>query len=207
MSFRVLLVDDEPAIRLSVRRYLELLSYDVETARNGREALELMLTFVPQLLILDIKMPGMSGFIVAERVRKNERFRHLPIVFLTHLNSAGDRVRGYEAGCDVYLSKPFDLEELAAIVQTLAKRWHEASSYPNSEEFEAGVEREKLALTSREKEVLKHLIAGLSNAEIGKKVFLSARTVEKYVSHMLRKTNRKRRTELISYALKNNLIE
>ncbi len=205
--FRILIADDDPGIRLAVRDYLELAgSYRVATARDGQEAIEMMEEFHPQLLLLDINMPRRDGHEVVKRVRQDARFRHLPIVFLTHLSATADRIRGYETGCDLYLPKPFELEELAAVVRTLVQRWHAIRSEWSVEIRKADAPSRSFDFTEREAQVLEWLSTGMSNGEIGQKLFLSPRTVEKYVSRLLRKTETNNRAELIRYALTHHLV-
>lgn len=208
-SFRILVADDEPGVRLAIRDYLELAGgYRVATARDGQEAIEVMEAFHPQLLLLDINMPRRDGYEVVKRIRQDARFRHIPIVFLTHMGTTQDRIRGYEMGCDVYLPKPFDLEELAAVVQTLVRRWQAIQSEWKVEPSQtAKALPQDLDLTEREAQVLEWLSVGMSNGEIGQKLFLSPRTVEKYVSRLLRKTETNNRAELIRYALTHHLVE
>ena len=207
IPFRVLVADDEPGIRIAVRDYLELDGYQVMTARNGHEALEALEKFHPQILLIDINMPRKDGHAVVRELRQNPRFRHLPVVFLTHLGTTSDRIRGYESGCDVYLPKPFELDELAAVVRSLVQRWQAIQSEWQVDKPAAKGSSERLDLTERESQVLEWLTIGLSNGEIGQKLFLSPRTVEKYVSRLLRKTETSNRAELIRYALTHHLVD
>lgn len=205
IPLRVLVADDESGIRLAVRDYLELNGYQVMTAPNGREALKAVENFHPQILLIDINMPYKDGHTVVRELRQNPRFRHLPVVFLTHLSTTSDRIRGYESGCDVYLPKPFELDELAAVVKSLVQRWQAIQS-----EWQVATPQPKSDcpdFTEREAQVLEWLANGLSNGEIGRKLFLSPRTVEKYVSRLLRKTDTSNRAELIRYALTHHLVE
>lgn len=207
LSFRVLVADDDPGIRLAVRDYLEINGYRVMAARDGQEVLEAVETFHPQILLIDINMPRKDGHTVVRQLRENPRFRHLPVVFLTHLSTTSDRIRGYESGCDLYLPKPFDLDELAAVVRTLVQRWQAIQSEWQVNQPSPKERSEHFDFTEREAQVLEWLTIGLSNGEIGQKLFLSPRTVEKYVSRLLRKTETSNRAELIRYALTNHLVE
>ncbi|MEO0947870.1 MAG: response regulator transcription factor [Cyanobacteria bacterium J06641_5] len=207
MPFRVMVADDDPGIRLAVRDYLELSGYQVLTVRDGQEALEAVETFLPQILLVDINMPRKDGHTVVRKLRQNPRFRHLPVVFLTHLSTTSDRIRGYESGCDVYLPKPFELDELAAVVRSLVQRWQAIQSEWQVARPSNHSQGQHFDFTEREGQVLEWLTIGLSNGEIGQKLFLSPRTVEKYVSRLLRKTETNNRAELIRYALTHHLVE
>lgn len=213
MPLLILVAEDDPGIQLAVQDYLELLGYSVITARNGDEALQQLETYHPHLIVADIKMPKKDGFELIQTVRERPEFRLLPVIFLTQRGTTADRIRGYQAGCDVYLPKPFEMDELGAVIRNLLARSQMAqseqafnsSSYPrsltNQEE-----ERAVFHFTQRESDVLELLTQGLSNTEIGHKLHLSPRTVEKYVSSLLRKTETNNRAELVSFALKHHLI-
>jgi putative two-component system response regulator len=105
---RVLLVDDEPAMRAVCRLNLELEGFDVLEAAEGREALDLALRERPDLVLLDVMMPSMDGFDVARRLRSNPATSRIPVVFMTALAATDDRRRGFEAGGVGYVVKPFD---------------------------------------------------------------------------------------------------
>jgi CheY-like chemotaxis protein len=105
---RVLVADDEPAMRLLARVNLEVEGVKVIEARDGLEALELARRERPDLLLLDVMMPGLDGWEVARRLAAAPETRELPIVFMTALAGVDDRRRGFEAGGVGYIVKPFD---------------------------------------------------------------------------------------------------
>lgn len=110
----LLVVDDEPVNLRVLDSFLRLEGYRVQTAKDGHEALERVETEKPELVLLDIMMPGMSGYQVCEKLRLTYDHAQLPVIMLTALNQADDRVRGFNAGANDYLSKPFNKQELAA---------------------------------------------------------------------------------------------
>ncbi|MBW3694183.1 response regulator [Vibrio sp. T187] len=110
----LVVADDEPVNLRVLDSFLKLEGYRVRTANDGPEAIELIEKEKPELLLLDIMMPGMSGYQVCETLRKEYDHAELPIIMLTALNQAEDRVRGFESGANDYLSKPFNKQELAA---------------------------------------------------------------------------------------------
>lgn len=120
--YRVLLVDDEPGLREAVQAYLEDSGFEVTTAANGSQAFQVLSTAQPDVVISDVMMPGMDGYEFLTQLRQLDAYAHLPVVFLTAKGMTTDRIQGYRAGADVYLSKPFDPEELVAIVENLAQR-------------------------------------------------------------------------------------
>lgn len=212
MPLLILVAEDDPGIQLALQDYLELLGYSVITAKNGDLALQHMTTYHPHLIIADIKMPCKDGYQLVQQVRERPEFRLLPVIFLTQRGTTADRIRGYEAGCDVYLPKPFEMEELGAVVRNLLARSQmvqsERSFNPQQETASCSdyQDHEDFHFTQRENEVLELLTQGLSNTEMGEKLHLSPRTVEKYVSSLLRKTDTNNRAELVSFALKHHLI-
>jgi two-component system, OmpR family, response regulator MprA len=118
---RVLVVDDERAVRDSLRRALELEGYDVELAADGEEALErLAQNGEPDAVVLDILMPKMDGLEVCRRLRREGH--HLPVLMLTARDEVENRVAGLDAGADDYVTKPFALEELLARLRALLRR-------------------------------------------------------------------------------------
>ena len=118
---KILVVDDERAVRDSLRRALELEGYEIELATNGQEALyRLSANSDPDAVILDVLMPGMDGIEVCRRVRRGGN--RLPILMLTARDAVENRVEGLDAGADDYVTKPFALEELLARVRALLRR-------------------------------------------------------------------------------------
>jgi DNA-binding NarL/FixJ family response regulator len=167
-------------------------------------------------------MPKMDGYELVRQVRRKPAFRLLPVVFLTERSSTEERIKGYQLGCDLYLPKPFEMDELAAVIRNLLERsqiiqseWRfsspeelDSTRKPDNTQQEAIESRSNtLDLTKREQQVLDLLTTGLSNADIGNKLHLSPRTVEKYVSSLLRKTETSNRAELVRFALENHLVD
>ncbi len=121
MSARVLVVDDiAPNVKL-LEAKLACEYYDVITAMSGQEALEKVETGKPDIILLDVMMPGMDGFEVCERIKNNPNTAHIPIVMITALTDVEDKVRGLEAGADDFLSKPINDTALMARVRSLVR--------------------------------------------------------------------------------------
>jgi two-component system response regulator MprA len=117
---RILIVDDEPAVRDALQRSLAFEGYGTEVAVDGIEAVTKTATYAPDLIILDIQMPRMDGLTAARRMR--HAGDTTPILMLTARDTVGDRVSGLDAGADDYLVKPFELDELFARVRALLRR-------------------------------------------------------------------------------------
>ncbi len=204
MPLLILLAEDDPGIQMAVQDYLQLSGYHVITAKNGEEALQKLKAYHPHLIVADIKMPRKDGYELIQEVRERPEFRLVPVIFLTQRGSTADRIQGYQAGCDVYLPKPFEMDELGAVIHNLLAR---SQLVQSEQQYHSEAETtEDFHFTQREQEVLELLTQGLSNTEMGEKLYLSSRTVEKYVSSLLRKTDTNNRAELVSFALKHNLI-
>ncbi|MCB5166211.1 response regulator transcription factor [Streptomyces bambusae] len=117
---RILIVDDEPAVREALRRSLAFEGYTAETAVDGLDALDKAAAHTPDLIVLDIQMPRMDGLTAARRLRAGGS--QTPILMLTARDTVGDRVTGLDAGADDYLVKPFELDELFARIRALLRR-------------------------------------------------------------------------------------
>jgi DNA-binding NarL/FixJ family response regulator len=230
MPLTILVADDNLGTRLSVSDYLEISGYSVISAEDGMQALSMIETYHPHILITDINMPRMDGYELVRQVRQKPAFRLLPVVFLTERASTEERIRGYQTGCDLYLPKPFEMQELGAVIRNLLERaqimqseWRFSADDVARVTTETGIDSpisnhnlpqqaiasrsSNLRLTKRELQVLDLLTKGSSNVEIGKELHLSPRTIEKYVSSLLRKTTTSNRAELVRFALENQLVD
>ncbi|MBD1826571.1 response regulator transcription factor [Microcoleus vaginatus GB1-A2] len=230
MSARLLLVDDEPGLREAVQAYLEDSDFAVEVASNARDGWEVLQQTNPDLVISDIMMPQVDGYQFLKQVREDPRYKALPVVFLTAKGMTSDRIQGYQAGCDAYLSKPFDPDELVAIVTNLlarraaAKETTESAESPDIAALTSQMARIesllsgrssiaqspspiKIDLTPREQSVLDLVAQGLMNKEIARRLETSVRNVEKYVSRLFSKTGTNSRTELVRFALEHGLTK
>jgi putative two-component system response regulator len=121
MKVKILVVDDEDRNLRLMKLLLTSFGYDVLTASNGEEALEMVHDIPPDVILLDIMMPKMDGFEVAKQLKREEETKIIPIVMVTALNGVEDRVKALEAGADDFLNKPVDKTELRARVQSLVK--------------------------------------------------------------------------------------
>ncbi len=119
MDSRILVVDDEPRYLKLIRYNLESVGYVVSCAASGEDALDAVAKDQPSLVILDLKLPGIDGITVCERVRD---FSTVPVIMLTALGTEDDKVRGFAAGADDYLTKPFSAKELLARVDAVLRR-------------------------------------------------------------------------------------
>jgi DNA-binding NarL/FixJ family response regulator len=227
MPSHLLLVDDEPGLRDAVQAYLEDSEFTVDVAPNAKVGWELLEKRLPDLVISDIMMPQVDGYQFLQQMREDPRFSKLPVVFLTARGMTKDRIQGYKAGVDAYLSKPFDPDELVAIVTNILVRraaLADSEGGTNIADLASQVAEIKSLLTNRsvlattpspiqidftprEQSVLNLVAQGLMNKEIARRLETSVRNVEKYVSRLFSKTGTNSRTELVRYALEHGLTE
>ena len=119
---RVLVVDDEPNISALLSATLRLIEFDVRVAHGGREALTAAAEFEPDLVVLDVMMPDLDGFQVAQRLRTVAHSRGVPVLFLTARDTVEDRISGLTVGADDYVTKPFSLEEVVLRIRAILRR-------------------------------------------------------------------------------------
>lgn len=116
---KVLIADDEPNIVTALEFLLKRAGYDVRTATNGEEALALVESYLPDLVLIDIMMPGKSGYEVCQRMRERPEWRHIKIVMVTAKGREAEVSKGMSLGADLYVTKPFSTQELIAAVDRL----------------------------------------------------------------------------------------
>jgi DNA-binding response OmpR family regulator len=119
MAKRVLIADDEPNIVTSLEFLMEKSGYEVRVARNGEEALALMESFLPDLVLLDVMMPQRSGYDVCRLMRERTEWRQIKIVMLSAKGREAEMSKGLSLGADAYVTKPFSSRELTALVATM----------------------------------------------------------------------------------------
>lgn len=204
MDARILVVDDEKDICEILQFNLENEGYIVDVAYSGEEALD-KLTDVHNLIILDVMMGGMSGFKMAEKVRKNDN--PVPIIFLTAKNTENDMLTGFSLGGDDYMAKPFSVKELQARVKAILKRSSQANADAETRWVKGDlvvdittnrvtIKDEEVSLTKKEFEILTLLAQSapnvLTRSEIlnsvwGDNEFVLDRTVDVHITRLRKK--------------------
>lgn len=203
MVRRLLIVDDEPNLLRAVAAVLRGEGFEVRTARGGREALGMIAQDAPDLIVSDVRMPGMDGYELARRLRSTAGFSLIPIVFLSAKDETTDRIEGFRSGVDVYLSKPFEPDELIAVIRNILQRLERTHSaiatlVGNETAEETTFVRDE-ELTEAEWRIAEAVSRGLSNKEIAAELGLSVRTIENHVSHILAKKRFANRVEIARY--------
>ena len=135
MAVNILLVEDEPAIRQMVAMALRKAGYEVALTGDALEAQSHIAGHLPDLILLDWMLPGMSGVDYARQLKKNELTREIPIIMLTARGEESDKIRGFDSGADDYVTKPFSPRELVARINAVLRR---AAPHVTAETIEAG---------------------------------------------------------------------
>lgn len=200
MAKQLLVIDDDASVLLAVSDTLRAEGYEVVTARRGAEAMVRVAEAVPDLIITDIRMPGMDGYALVRNLRSSPRTRLVPIIFLSAKDETADRIAGFRTGVDAYVTKPFETDELVAIVKSILARVQRTHSdlarmFGEQESDDTELTRDE-DLTEAEWRVAEAVARGLSNKEIAAELKLSLRTIEGHISRILDKKNLSNRVEL-----------
>lgn len=205
-TYRILVVDDEEDLCEILKFNLEVEGFEVDTAFSAEEALTKDLS-VYNLLMLDVMMGEMSGFKMANEIRKNESLPKIPIIFLTAKDTENDKLTGFNLGADDYISKPFSIREVIARVKAVIRRTVENPTAPpdvliyeklsiDLTKKKTTVNEEEIQLTKKEFEILKLLLANIghvfSREEILSKVwsdevYVLDRTVDVNITRLRKK--------------------
>lgn len=118
-SQKILLVDDDPTILISLEFLMRKNGFDVLVARNGTEALELLNACLPDLTLLDIMMPDVDGYEICRHIKTSKKLKHSKVIFLSAKTRDSDIRKGYELGADLYVTKPFSTKDLVKKVEVL----------------------------------------------------------------------------------------
>ena len=122
MAARILIVDDNPVNLKLASELLELDGYEVSQAADAEQAQEMLARDLPDLILMDIALPGMDGLTLTRRIKADSRLKHIPVVALTAFAMKGDDQKAYDAGCEAYITKPIDTRGLPKTVANLLAR-------------------------------------------------------------------------------------
>lgn len=227
---KILVVDDDLTLRKVLQNSLEQKGYQVISVGSGKDALARFSQDVPDIIVSDVSMPEMDGFEFCRQLRSQPSGKLIPFIFLSAKNELNDRVQGHMIGADGYLSKPFEMKELLANIESLIERsrrvhaeivhlieqlanpqlkdsvFHRSSAW----EVQANVAPhgtaapvsapKPLPLTPAEERVFWETIQGYTNKQISERLFISPRTVQTHLSNILNKLNLSNRTQLVRFA-------
>lgn len=198
MKGKILIAEDEKKIRSLLRLYLEQNEYTVITAKNGRVALERMKENTVDLIVLDILMPELSGLDVCKELRKNYKYKDVPVIYLSSLNEKQSIISGLEIGGDDYMTKPFDPNELVARINAILRRTKNNRGEKKDIYYED--------LTFQETQIVELMERGFTNKEIALKLSLTEGTVKVYNHTIYQKLQVRNRTQAIVRAKEIQLI-
>ena len=226
----VVLVDDEESIRMAVGDYLYDQGYKISACADANSLVALIssgpseeeLPIIPDAIISDIRMPGRDGLALLKFIRSNPRLERVPVILLTAKALTRDRIEGYNAGADVYLPKPFDPEELLAIVDNAIRRRQEMTGgdgrlsdiqqemenikYILKRNSAKVIKKTSISPSAVEREILDLLGEGLTNQEIADRRGASLGRTTKVMKELYAKTQTRNRTELLRWAMDTGYI-
>lgn len=218
----IVLVDDEESIRQSVGQFLYEEGFQVTACADADAVLEVCrkptekyaLPVAPDAIVSDVRMPGKNGLELVQILRHDELLKTCPIVLLTAKTLTQDRVEGYQAGADVYLTKPFNPSELLSILDSLIARRAERTNRMTEMRQELSsikellkqngskvVQKTGVYLTPTEREVLRLLSEGYTNAEIASERGVNVQNVIKMIQKMNNESGTRNRTELVKWGI------
>ncbi len=202
----LLIVDDDLVLLNSIASFLSLEGFLIYAVDNIYDALVYLKCNKPDLIITDIMMKQLDGYDFLCILKNSTYAYDIPIILLTAKGLTDDRIKGYNLGCNKYLTKPFATDELLAIINniftniSLLKVTNRTNMrFKISDSYISILE----SLTYREETVLNFVIKGFTNKEIASYLNISISNVEKYVSRLLNKTKKRNRTELVNFILNN----
>jgi len=212
---KVLVVDDEPNIRDLLSASLKFAGYEVQTAINGKQAIEAAASWQPDIILLDVMLPDMNGFSITKKLRSMDVIT--PVLFLTARDETQDKITGLTVGGDDYVTKPFSLDEILARIQAILRRSTSAESHAsvikvgeleiNEDAHEVSVNSQMVDLSPTEYQLLRYLAVNanrvLTKAQILDHVWEydfngEMGIVESYVSYLRKKLDPVSTTPLIT---------
>jgi DNA-binding NarL/FixJ family response regulator len=206
-SNKLLLVDDDVSLISLLKDYLEIQGYQVIAANNGRQALETLEKYIPDMIICDVMMPEVDGYEFVTNLRKRPDVGWIPVLFLSALSQSLDRIKGLNLGASTYMNKPFEPEELLAQVKSILNQSNRIQQYVDTItpvttpiQVYPGVQ-----VTPTELKILLQVARGFGNKKIAQEMKLSQRTIESHISNVLNKTGLSNRTELTRWVMESRM--
>ena len=182
---RILIIEDEPAMRNNLREILELEHFQPSLAANGQEGIATAKRELPDLILCDVLMPEQDGHEVLAALRANAATARIPFIFLTAKGERADVRTGMNLGADDYLVKPVRVVDLLEAIAARLERAQQQGGF--NADFKSATPLEKLGLSAREAEILLWVAQGKSNYEAGVILNISAATVKKHLEHIYEK--------------------
>jgi DNA-binding NarL/FixJ family response regulator len=185
---RILIIEDEPRMRKNMATVLKMEGFEVVTAPDGRAGVDAAKREQPALILCDVMMPELDGFGVLRALQADAKLARIPFIFLTAKGEKADLRQGMNLGADDYLTKPADIDDLLAAIQTRLARRDEHATGAGGPCFDSPQPLvEKLHLTPREAEVLLWVAQGKANGDIALILSTTESTVKKHLEHIFEK--------------------
>jgi DNA-binding NarL/FixJ family response regulator len=205
---KIMVIDDEERLLLAIKRYLVTQGFKVVVCESGKIALRKLDNEKIDLIVIDVLMSDLNGYDLVKKLRKLPKVGHIPFIFLTAKGMTEDRIKGYKMGCKAYLGKPFDPEELVAIIDNVLCNKKNIQNILNIKNeihklrddiYKFSALEKYNNFTAREINILLAVSNGLSNKDIAHKLNISVRNVENYITRLLHKTKSTNRVMLGNY--------
>ena len=205
---KIMVIDDEERLLLAIKRYLVTQGFKVVVCESGKTALRKLDNEKIDLIVIDVLMSDLNGYDLVKKLRKLPKVGHIPFIFLTAKGMTEDRIKGYKMGCKAYLGKPFDPEELVAIIDNVLCNKKNIQNILNIKNeihklrddiYKFSALEKYNNFTAREINILLAVSNGLSNKDIAHKLNISVRNVENYITRLLHKTKSTNRVMLGNY--------
>lgn len=207
-SSKIMVIDDEERLLLAIKKYLVTQGFHVIVCESGKAALRKLKNEKVDLIVMDILMSDLNGYDLVKEFKRFPKIESIPFVFLTAKGMTEDRIKGYKIGCKAYLGKPFDPEELVAIIDNILCDRRNIQNILNIKDeiqklrndiYRFGTLGKYKNFTTREINILLAVSNGLTNREIANDLNISVRNVENYITRLLHKTNSTNRIVLGNY--------
>lgn len=195
---KVLLIEDDKELAINLTELLEWSNFTVFLAENGREALSNIDVYNPDIIVSDVRMPGMDGSTFLEELKNIKKYRGIPFIFISAIVDANEVRRLFNLGADDYLSKPFSFAQLIESINSRVTRFRELKERAGKISFNWTFKGE---LTKRELEITNLVAKGMNTVEIAEKLFINERTVENHKYNIMKKIGVPKRRPLYSFLL------
>lgn len=213
-SISVLMLDNEEKLLTVIKSYFSLKNIDIATTSQVTKALNLLSTKLPDCIVIDIAMPNNIGLQFIQEIQQNANYKSIPFILLTTKGLTEDRIKGYKLGCNAYISKPFDPEELEAIIKNIVLKRNEFYEFIletylfiKDIRMQLSISHKNyhfselpLLLTNKEQFILRQILLGKRAIEIASDLGVSLRAIEKYITRILNKTKSKNIQELKTFS-------
>ena len=203
---KILLIDDNPKYLADA---LPMYGYDVDVATDGVKALNKLSKNSNNydIALLDVMMPNMDGWATLKAIRANKNTESMPVIMITAVNEEQKQISGLKFGADDYITKPFILPNLLARIEALLRRSNWQKTKTQQVDYSFSIEGDIEPLTQREKEVLKMVSQGASNAAIAEKLFVREVTVKTHLNSIFKKLKVSNRTQAVLLAMQMKIID